>query len=140
MKEKIEHAGIVDSVVGEHVIVKIVQHAACNGCKARSMCSSSESKEKMIDVYEPGADGKYRIGDTVRVCGALSMGKQAVVLAFGIPLAIMVVWMMLALIFLKMTELLSAGVLAAILAIYFFALYCNKDKMARKFAFWIEKS
>jgi sigma-E factor negative regulatory protein RseC len=85
MRETITHQGVVESVEGEHVRVNILQVSACSSCKARSLCTTSESKEKIIDVYEPGAAEKYRRGDAVNVCGTLSMGKQAVRLAFGIP-------------------------------------------------------
>ena len=81
-RDKIEHQGVVESVEGDHVRVNILQVAACSECKARSLCSSSESKEKLIDVYEQNAAQKYRIGESVKVCGTLSMGKQAVRMAF----------------------------------------------------------
>lgn len=138
LKEKIEHRGVVASVEGDHVRVNIVQMAACSGCKARSMCASSESKEKIIDVYETDAEHKYRVGDQVNVCGALSMGKQAVRLAFGVPLLLIVVWMPVALLVLKLNELASAGVMVLILALYFYIIYMCRERMAKTFAFWIE--
>ena len=55
MKDIIEHQGVIASIEEGHVRVNIVQLAACSGCKARSLCTSSESKEKIIDVYERGA-------------------------------------------------------------------------------------
>lgn len=133
----IEHQGIVESVVGNHVRVNIVQVAACSGCKARSMCASSESKEKVIDVYDAAAEEKYRVGDCVTVCGALSMGKLAVRLAFGVPLLLIVAWMLVAMVALRFSELTSVAVLAVILAAYFYILYLNRGRMARKFSFWI---
>lgn len=138
MKEKIEHDGIVDNVIGDHVMVRIVQQAACSGCKAKAMCTSSESKEKIIDVYEADAEQRRKVGDAVKVCGALSMGKQAVALAFGVPLAIIVILMPLALKVLRWGELASVGFVAMVLAVYFYVLYRNRDKMAKRFAFWIE--
>jgi sigma-E factor negative regulatory protein RseC len=137
MKEIIEHQGVIESIEGGHVRVNIVQLAACSGCKARSMCTSSESKEKIIDVYETGAENKYKVGENVNVCGTLSMGRLAVVLAFGIPLVIIAVWMIVAIAYLKFGELFSVGILAVILAAYFYVLYLNKDRMAKNFSFWI---
>ena len=139
MKETIAHQGVIESVEGCHVKVNILQVAACSGCKARSLCASSESKEKIIDVYEDDAALKYKIGEPVMVCGALSMGKQAVRLAFGIPVVLIVVWMLVAMVWLKLGELMSVGMLAVLLAAYFYILYLNKDRMAKRFAFWIEK-
>lgn len=139
MKETIAHQGVIESVEGCHVKVNILQVAACSGCKARSLCASSESKEKIIDVYEDDAALKYKIGEPVMVCGALSMGKQAVRLAFGIPVVLIVAWMLVAMVWLKLGELMSVGMLAVLLAAYFYILYLNKDRMAKRFAFWIEQ-
>ena len=136
--QKITHQGVVETVEGSHVRVNIVQVAACGSCKARSMCATSDSKEKIIDVYEQGAEMKYKSGDQVMVCGALSMGKQAVRLAFAIPLLLIAVWMVISMVFLKMSELTSVGILAAILFVYFYVLYLNREKIAKRFAFWIE--
>ncbi len=140
MRETIEHQGVIASVEGRHVRVNILQVAACSGCKARSLCASSESKEKIIDVYEDDAAMKYKIGENVTVCGALSMGKQAVRLAFGVPVLLIVVWMLVAIVWLKLDELVSVGILALILALYFYILYRNRDRMAKKFAFWISQT
>ena len=138
MKEKIEHQGVIASVEGSHVRVNILQVAACGECKARSLCASSESKEKIIDVYEEGAMMKYSVGEQVKVCGALSMGKLAVRLAFGMPVLLIVVWMLVAMVWLKLGELMSVGVLALILVAYFYILYLYRDRRAKRFAFWIE--
>lgn len=138
-KETIEHQGVIASVEGDHVRVNIVQLAACSGCKARSLCASSERKEKIVDVYEAGAVGKYRVGEHVNVCGALSMGKQAVRLAFGVPVVLIAVWMLVAMVWLRLGELMSVGILALVLAVYFYTLYINSNRMAKRFAFWIER-
>jgi len=138
MKDIIEHQGWISSVEGDLIKVRIVQHAACGSCKAKSMCSSSESKEKIIDVYEAGATRRRHVGDSVIVCGTLSMGKKAVSIAFGVPLLITVVWMLLSIVLLKMSELIAIAVLAGIIAMYFYILYLNRNKMAKKFAFWIK--
>lgn len=137
MKETIEHQGVIASVEDSHIRVNILQVAACSGCKARSLCSSSESKEKIIDVYEEGAESKYRTGEQVKVCGALSMGKLAVRLAFGVPVLIIAGWMLVAMVWLKLGELVSVLILTVILVAYFYILYLNRDRMARRFAFWI---
>ena len=130
---------MIASVVGNHVEVNIVQVAACSECKARSLCASSERKEKIIDVYEEDAASRHQVGERVKVCGTLSMGKQAVRLAFGIPLVVIAVWMLVAMVALKLSELMSVGILAVVLALYFYILYLNRDRFAKHFAFWIEK-
>ena len=140
MTDKIEHQGRVEFVEDGHMRVSIMQQAACADCKARSMCTSSENKERIIDVYEPNAVQRWHVGDVVNVCGALSMGKTAVRLAFGVPVLIIAVWLCVAMVFLHLGEGLSLGILAGVLAVYFYILYINREKMARRFAFWIEDS
>ena len=53
---------------------------------AKSMCTASESKEKIIEV--PDNSGKFHINEEVQLCGQSSLGLQAVLLAFVFPLII----------------------------------------------------
>ena len=138
MKDTIEHQGVIESIDGSHIRVNIVQQAACGACKVKSMCSQSEQKEKIVDVYEADASSRRSVGDGVTVCGTLTMGKQAVLLAFTIPLAITVVWMFVALAWLKMDELQAVVLLCGPLLVYFFWMYVMRDKIAKRFAFWIK--
>lgn len=138
MKDTIEHQGVIESIDGSHIRVNIVQQAACGACKVKSMCSQSEQKEKIVDVYEADASSRRSVGDSVTVCGTLTMGKQAVLLAFTIPLAITVVWMFVALAWLKMDELQAVVLLCGPLLVYFIWMYVMRDKIAKRFAFWIK--
>lgn len=138
MKDTIEHQGVIESIDGSHIRVNIVQQAACGACKVKSMCSQSEQKEKIVDVYEADASSRRSVGDSVTVCGTLTMGKQAVLLAFTIPLAITIVWMFVALAWLKMDELQAVVLLCGPLLAYFFWMYVMRDKIAKRFAFWIK--
>ena len=87
MADIIKHRGKVEKVNGSHVVVRIVQTSACSACSAKGMCNASESKEKLIDVYE--VNPSYQIGEEVVLCGSTSMGMRAVFLAFGIPVFIL---------------------------------------------------
>ena len=138
MKDIIQHDGIVDSIEGEHVLVRIVQQAACSACKARELCISSESKEKVIDVIDSEAAKTCKVGEKVTVCGALSMGKMAVRLAFGVPLALIVVIIPIALKLLNWGEFASVGAATVVLAAYYYGLYLNREQMTKRFAFWIQ--
>ena len=63
-----------------------------------------------------------------------------IILIIVLPfMLIIAVWMLVAMVLLGLTELTSVGILAGILAVYFYILYMCRDKMAKKFAFWIEK-
>lgn len=137
MADIIKHRGIVVKTDGPHVVVRIVQTSACAACTAKGMCNASESKEKQIDVYEPGAS--YRIGEEVVLCGSTSMGMRAVGLAFGVPVLILMAALFVTMQVTDGDALLSA--LVALLAIipYYIGLYLMKDRMNRTFSFVIEK-
>lgn len=139
MNDIIEHQGVIDSVEGCRVRVSIVQQSACSSCKARAMCTSSESKERIMDVFEQDADKKYTVGERVSVCGTLSMGKQAVVFAFGIPMLLTVVVMCLCLAVFHLPELIAVVSWLVLMVAYFSVLYACRNRMEKRFALWIRK-
>ncbi len=90
MTDIIKHRGIVENIEGSHVRVRIVQTSACSACSVKGHCNASESKEKLIDVFDMKASS-YRIGEEVMIYGTTSMGMQAVLLAFGIPFLVLLI-------------------------------------------------
>lgn len=87
MAEELTHEGIVRALDGNRVRVKIVQQAACAGCKAKSMCSASETSIKEIDaiMLEP-----MEMGERVIVAVERKLGWKAVLLAFIIPFCLLI--------------------------------------------------
>lgn len=137
MADLIKHKGIVEKIDGSHVTVRIVQTSACSSCSAKGLCNASESKEKLIDVYQSQVPS--RVGEEVVVCGTTSMGMRAVFLAFGIPLLIL-----LAALFVSMRMTGDDALLSAVIALcavvpYYLIIYLCKDKLDRTFSFTIEK-
>ena len=137
MADIIKHRGVVEKVDGSHVVVRIVQTSACSACSAKGLCNASESKEKQIDIY--GVQGSYQIGDKVVVCGTTSMGMRAVLLAFGVPLLVLLLALFVTMRVTDGDALLSA--LVALLAVmpYYLVIYLRKDKLDKSFSFTIEK-
>lgn len=137
MKERIEHRGIVENSDGNRVQVRIVQSSACNACEARRMCQSSESKEKIVDCR---TDGKtFHPGDEVMVYGSTQMGRDAVIIAFVLPLILVVVWMFVGIIGVGLNELVAIAGMAAILIVYYTAVYIFRNRLSRKFEFRVEQ-
>ena len=137
MADIIKHRGIVEKIEGSHVVVRIVQTSACSACSAKGLCNASESKEKQIDVYE--VNPSYQIGEEVMLCGSTSMGMRAVLLAFGIP-----VLLLLAALFVTMRVTDGDALLSSIVALlavipYYLVIYLMKDKLNKTFSFVIEK-
>ncbi len=138
MSKTIEHTGVIESINGNQIRVKIVQSSACSSCQVKSMCSSSESKEKLIDI-ESSLSDHYNVGEEVVVCGSLSMSRNAVLLAFAIPLILIVVWVVCGTYFLSLNEqMIMVGILI-ILAVYYLVLHFLNDKMSKSFSFWIKR-
>ncbi len=89
MDNAISHAGIVEGVGQGVVRVRITQHSACSTCKVAGACHASDSKEKIIDIYN--ADfAQYHKGDAVVVSTDGSVGRRAVILAYVLPLLLLV--------------------------------------------------
>ena len=137
MADIIKHRGIVEKIDGSHIVVRIVQTSACSACSAKGLCNASESKEKQIDVYE--VNPSYQIGEEVMVCGTTSMGMRAVLLAFGVPLIILVLALGVSMKLTGEDALLSSGIALVSVVPYYIAIYFCKDKLNRTFSFTIEK-
>ena len=136
MSDIIQHVGTVESIAGNHVRVRIVQTSACATCAAHKYCNSSESKEKMIDIYTKDAV-HYQVGQTVKVLGTTSMGMRAVLWAFGVPFVVLVAVLYATWMVTGGDEPLSALAALASLALYYLVLYFCRGKMAKRFVFTI---
>ena len=137
MTDIIKHRGRVEKVEGSHVVVRIVQTSACSACSIKGHCNASESKEKLIDVFEVNAS--YQIGEEVVLLGTTSMGMQAVLLAFGVPLVILILVLGITMRLTKGDALISSLVGLLSIVPYYFAIHFNKDKWKKTFSCTIEK-
>lgn len=137
MENRIDHQGTIDSIEGNHVRVRIIQTSACSSCKAKSLCMSSEAKEKTIDVIDYHAD-RYVVGQRVTVCASMSMGRNAVIIAFLIPLVLIVGWVVVALTVLHIGELNAICGALVICAVYYLVLRLVNRYIEREFSFWIK--
>ena len=133
-RETIRHEGIVEQIGAESCLVRILQASACSSCGARQLCRSSESKEKLIEVKEHYST--LQVGDMVTLSGSVHQGLHASVLAYVVPLILMLaalfagIWL----------DGEGMGALAAllVLAFYYGILYLLRDKLGKEFAFKIE--
>ena len=137
MTDIIKHRGRVEKVEGSHVVVRIVQTSACSAGSIKGHCNASESKEKLIDVFEVNAS--YQIGEEVVLLGTTSMGMQAVLLAFGVPLVILIVALGVTMHLTDGNALVSSLVGLLSIVPYYFAIHFSKDKLKKTFSFTIEK-
>lgn len=129
----IRHQGIVEDISGSHLQVRIVQTSACASCSVKGHCTSAETKEKLVDVYDVDA-ASYRPGDRVWVAGRLSMGAMAVLLAFILPFLVLIVSLFV-LMAVRNDELFAALGSLALLIPYYYILWLNKARIGKKFSF-----
>lgn len=136
MEEMIRHEGIVTSTDGRSAHVVIVQTSACSACKARSMCVSSESREKEMDVVmqEP-----LQPGDRVEVTVRERLAWKAVLLAYILPFVVM----MAVIAVLEFTTGWSEAVVGTLslcaIALYYIGLGVFKHRLQKEFSFSARK-
>lgn len=134
MRKPIEHIGVVKTIEGGKVLVQFVQQTACAGCHARSMCMSAESKEKEVWAYmtEP-----LEVGERVLVQVAERLAWKAVGLAYGLPLVVMMVALMVMQIWLS--DAVAGTITLVALAAYYLLLSMFKDRLEMTFDFTARK-
>lgn len=133
VKQTIRHNGIVIATDGMWASVQIRQVAACAGCHARSLCQSSESKEKVVVVLN--TTPAKEVGDPVVVEGQLSQTRLAVLLAYVVPLVLLVSSLALGVVYYNEA---TACLLALLtIALYYAVLRVFSQRISRKFTFRI---
>jgi len=137
MSESINHNGRIEKIEGDTIFVRIIQQSACSGCHAKGMCSASDQKEKIIEVNDPNA-GRFHVNEEVTLSGQSSLGLQAVLLAFILPL-IIVVAAIVAGNYLQWNETTSGLTGLLLLVPYYCILYFLREKLKRKFIFTLKK-
>lgn len=136
MTNIIKHRGIVENISGNHVRVRILQVSACAACHAKGYCSSSDSKEKIVDIDHPG--GTFEVGEEVMIYGTTSMGMKAVLLAFVLPFLILISVLFILMNVTHNDELLSAAGAIAALIPYYLVIYLFRNKLKKNFTFTIK--
>ena len=136
MENPIHHEGSVESVDGEHIRVRIVQQSACAACKVAAHCAASEKKEKVVDVYHHTGKA-LKVGDAVVVSTSNRSAGKALLLAFGLPLVV-VLGMLFGLQAAGMDEGLSAVVAIASLPPYYLGLWLFRHRIERDITFTID--
>lgn len=145
MDNLIKHAGIVESLADDYVVVRILQTSACAACKVAGHCNAAESKEKLIDVYDGVGDAEsgrrnaegLRVGEAVTVVTDASTGYHAVVWGFVIPLLLLVTVIFVTMAFTG-NEVFSALLGLAAEGPYFWVVYLLRDRIRQRLSFRIE--
>ena len=139
MSNKIKHAGVIDSIVGRDVKVRIVQTSACAACKVASHCNASEKKEKLVDVdCNTATAARLKVGQEVVVSTTTGMVGNALLLGFGLPLILMLA-ALVTMVWLSYDEGTAALASIAILLPYYLMLWLLHDHIGKRISFQIEE-
>ncbi len=137
MNENYCNEAVVKRVDGLEVVVEMTINSACAACHAKDLCLAHERREELITVTV-GDPSIFSVGDTVLLQMHKSMGHKAVVLAYLIPVFILLA-IMLGLYSATGNELLSVLLALLLMVIYFFSLRFFKSKFEKTIQFTISK-
>ncbi|MBQ5864582.1 MAG: SoxR reducing system RseC family protein [Bacteroidales bacterium] len=135
--ENVDHEGVITSITEDNIKVEIINKSLCASCHAKSFCSASDQKEKVIDVPYYN-NNEFEVGEIVIVSMKKSMGFKAVWISYVIPLAILMIFL-LTLQQINPTDLFVGGISILAVVMYYIIIYLLRDKISNKFVFTIAK-
>lgn len=139
MKEDcVEQKGIVIKKQEDKVIVKIEQKSTCSSCHARGACTSLDKKDKEIEIKTKDTQN-YNIGDEVIITISTKLGMKAVLIAFVLPLILIVLALFLSIKIFSLSQSLSALISLLVLSAYYFFLYKQNLFLSKEFNFLIKE-
>ena len=132
----ISHEGFVTKITDEELEIKILSQSACAACHAKSACGMGEQAEKILTVPRPKSKD-FALMQRVNVRMAIGQGNKAAVLAYLIPIILLLAVLFVCL-GLGLDEGLSALIAIAALIPYYIILYLLRDKLKQKFEYIID--
>ena len=135
-EETISHEGVITKITEDTLEVKITAQSACALCHAKSACGMGEQAEKTLTVPKPEGQ-EFQLFQKVNVIMAIGQGNKAAVLAYLIPIILLLAVLFICL-GLGLNEGLSALLGIAVLVPYYTILYTQRDKLKRRFEYRIE--
>lgn len=135
-EETISHEGIVTKITDDELEIKILAQSACAACHAKGACGMGDQAEKILTVPRPkGRD--FALNQKVNVRMAIGQGNKAAVLAYLIPIVLLLAVLFVCL-GLGMNEGLAALVSIIALVPYYIVLYLKRDQLKKRFEYSIE--
>ena len=134
--ETISHEGIVAKITDDELEIKILAQSACAACHAKSACGMGEQAEKILTVPRP-KDRHFEINQKVNVRMAIGQGNKAAILAYLIPIVLLLAVLFVCL-GLGMNEGLAALISIVALVPYYIVLYLKRDQLKKRFEYTIE--
>ncbi len=131
-----QRPGIVTAISPDIVTVQIQQQSACSGCHTRDLCVSSERREHLLQLKTYGQH--FSIGEQVIVVARRSVGRLAVLLAFVLPLLLLVLTLSIAQTLLALSEATAVLVAIGLLSLYYLVLYTQRHRLEGRLVLMVE--
>ena len=132
----VSHEGVVTKITDDELEIKILAQSACAACHAKSACSMSEQAEKILTVPRPEGQ-EFQLLQKVNVRMAVGQGNKAAILAYLIPIILLLAVLFVCL-GLGLGEGLAALISIVALVPYYIVLYLRRDKLKKTFEYTIE--
>jgi sigma-E factor negative regulatory protein RseC len=132
----IKHTGIVSQIVGNDIIVDIERLSACATCESKSACMTLDTQTQQIKCNNDNYS--LKIGDTVNVISERSYSMYAIVLAFVVPLLLLMLTIIICTEIFNINDGISALVAIAVVSAYYIILHFFDYKIKTKINFRIE--
>lgn len=129
--------GIIRAINGDEISVEVIVSSACSGCHAKSICIPSDRRKEVITVKNTRRE-EYRVGETVELLLETSAGNRAVVLAYLLPLLVLLVFLF-GCYALTGKELLSVGIAVLGVIVYYLVLKFFSKGVEKGIEFGIRK-
>ena len=135
-EETVSHEGVITKIDGDTLEIKIIAQSACAACHAKSACTMSDQAEKVLTVPKPEGQ-EFQLFQKVKVVMAVGQGNKAAVLAYLVPIILLLSALFICL-GIGLSEGLAALIGIAVLIPYYFILYLRRDQLKKKFDYRIE--
>jgi sigma-E factor negative regulatory protein RseC len=122
----------------DKLVVKIEQKSTCSSCHARGACTSLDKKDKEIEIKSKDT-ANYNIGDEVIITISTKLGMKAVLIAFVLPLILIVLALFLSIKIFSLSQSISALISLLVLSAYYFLLYKQNLFLSKQFNFTIKE-
>ncbi|HOY10102.1 MAG TPA: SoxR reducing system RseC family protein [Candidatus Omnitrophota bacterium] len=84
----VEHQGVVKELKGRDVFVELMRTSACGSCESRQHCGAAETQHQILVFSDHQED--FTVGEEVNIVLEQAKGFKALVLAYLLPLGIVV--------------------------------------------------
>lgn len=138
MENNVQHEGVVQSVDGLNVTVKMTVSSACAGCHAKGICGAADSRDKVV-VAQNINGANFEVGENVTVQLRQTLAMKAVIICYLVPFVVLFVSFCLMYLVCDM-EWVNVLVALSLTALYYIILWFFRKKIEKNVTFVVNKT